>query len=273
MDLLLIILASLILIPIAILSEGPVRLILGLVFILFSPGYTLLAALFIKRGELEVVRRLALSLGLSVALIVPVGFILNFTPWGINLVSVLSFLTFFNLLASGIAYFRRRRLPLDERFELKLTLSSFTCLLKGGVWDRVLVGLLVLAVVVAIGTLVFLLEEPQIKGKFTEFYILSAQGQVGDYPRTLTLGEEAEITVVVENHEGKSNNYRIEVKVAGEEVGEIGPFTLKDNEVWQRKVSFSPLKAGEKQKVEVRLYMGASEEPRQVLTFWIDVLP
>ena len=55
----------------------------SLVFVLFLPGYSLIKALFSSK-ELDNIERLALSVGLSLALVPLVGLLLNYTPWGIR---------------------------------------------------------------------------------------------------------------------------------------------------------------------------------------------
>lgn len=71
------------------------RPVLGTIFILFLPGYTFIKALFpakvpIQTGSenLDTIERLALSLGMSLALVPSTGLILNYTPWGITLTPV-----------------------------------------------------------------------------------------------------------------------------------------------------------------------------------------
>ena len=55
----------------------------GSVFVLFLPGFSLIKALFSSR-ELDNIERLALSIGLSLALVPMAGLLLNYTPWGIR---------------------------------------------------------------------------------------------------------------------------------------------------------------------------------------------
>ncbi|TRZ53358.1 MAG: DUF1616 domain-containing protein [Dehalococcoidia bacterium] len=59
------------------------RYILGSVFTLFLPGYTFIKALFPEK-ELDNIERVALSIGMSLALVPITGLILNYTPWGIR---------------------------------------------------------------------------------------------------------------------------------------------------------------------------------------------
>jgi len=63
------------------------RYVFGSVLVLFLPGYSLIEALYPKR-ELDELTRLALSIGLSLALVPLIGLVLNYTPWGIRLAPV-----------------------------------------------------------------------------------------------------------------------------------------------------------------------------------------
>jgi len=57
------ILSVLLIIIIAFLPSNVLRIILGLPFILFFPGYTLVAALFPKKADLGGIKRIAISTG------------------------------------------------------------------------------------------------------------------------------------------------------------------------------------------------------------------
>jgi uncharacterized membrane protein len=78
-----------------------IRNVLGVLFVLWLPGYTSMRALFpsgvpIKASteNLETIERIVLSIGMSLAIVPIVGFILNYTPWGIRLTPiVLSLMT------------------------------------------------------------------------------------------------------------------------------------------------------------------------------------
>jgi len=82
------------------------RYVLGSLFVLFLPGYSFMKALFpkqvpIKTGseDLDTIERLALSVGMSLALVPLAGLVLNYTPWGIRLVPVTM-----SLLALTVAF-------------------------------------------------------------------------------------------------------------------------------------------------------------------------
>jgi uncharacterized membrane protein len=72
-----------------------VRSILGIVFVLYLPGYTFIKALFPSKvptqtssENMDTIERIALSIGMSLALTPIVGLILNYTPWGIRLTPI-----------------------------------------------------------------------------------------------------------------------------------------------------------------------------------------
>jgi len=64
-----------------------IRYVLGSVFVLLLPGYSLIKTLFPTR-EIDNIERTALSIGMSLALVPLVGLLLNYTPWGIRLTPV-----------------------------------------------------------------------------------------------------------------------------------------------------------------------------------------
>ena len=79
LDVLLIVACSLVLaaIILAVPSAKAARIVLGLPFVLFFPGYTFVAALFPRKDDLDAIERVALSLGLSIAVVPLVGLALN----------------------------------------------------------------------------------------------------------------------------------------------------------------------------------------------------
>ena len=63
------------------------RYILGSIFVLWLPGYTLIKALFPEK-ELDSIERVSLSIGMSLALVPMIGLLLNYTPWGIRITPI-----------------------------------------------------------------------------------------------------------------------------------------------------------------------------------------
>ena len=96
------------------------RWVLGSLFILFLPGYTLIEALFPKRGDLDTIERLALSIGLSLAITPLIGLLLNYTPWGIRLNPIIISLTIFTLTMAMLA--ARRKFTLGKGSNITSTM-------------------------------------------------------------------------------------------------------------------------------------------------------
>ncbi len=71
------------------------RSALGIIFVLFLPGFAFIKAMFPTKVPLktssentDTTERMALSLGMSLVLTPIVGLILNYTPWGIRLTPI-----------------------------------------------------------------------------------------------------------------------------------------------------------------------------------------
>ncbi len=73
-----------------------VRIVVGMIFVLFIPGYLLIQLLYPGK-EMDVIERLALSLGLGLVLASLIGLILNYTPWGIRLEPLVISLSLFSI--------------------------------------------------------------------------------------------------------------------------------------------------------------------------------
>ena len=273
MDLLAVVVASLILVPLTIFWGGnPVSLVLGLILALFSPGYSLVSAVFPKRDDLDLTRRLALSFGLSIAVVPLMGFVLNFSPWGISLYPVLIALLVFIIACAGIAYYRRRRLPAGERFAPRFCLSLAGFRGREHLWDRILLVVLAVVIIGAIGTLVYVARPPATDTPFTEFYLLGPEGRAENYPDVIVLGEETTVILGVVNQEQKTTDYRVRIVVGGHEVKEIESIILAHQEEWEQRVSFAPVEAGEERLVEFRLYADGAQSAFHVLEMWVDVV-
>lgn len=83
------------------------RWVLGSILVLFLPGYVLLQLLFPKGSEIDSLERFALNIGLSLALVPLIGLILNYTPWGIRLVPIVTSLSTFTILFAVAAATRK----------------------------------------------------------------------------------------------------------------------------------------------------------------------
>lgn len=259
---------------ILIVSWAPLRIALGLTVVLFLPGYCLLAALYPRKGDLAGIERLALSLGLSLALVPLVGLVLNYTPWGIRLTPIAVGLSALILVLSGVAAYRRRQFPVQERYAGEVQLPVAPVLRAWGAgrgWDRLLNIALALAILGALGSLAYAIAQPKVGERFTEFYVLGPTGEARDYPAQLWAGIPVQLTVGIVNQEFQEETYRVEATLAGEKVGEAGPIVLGHGQKWEEPVSLLPQHTGAGQEMEILLYRGSGGEPYRKLRLWVEV--
>lgn len=245
-------------------------MILGLPFVLFSPGYTFLLVLLPKREQMGGVERIALSLGVSIIIVPVIGLVFNYTPIGITPNSVLYALSSFILIMSIIGWLRSRKLLEIEKPQLEIQIKKSSSTVN--TWDKVFAILLVIVILATIGVTGYLIVKPKIGETFTEFYILGPGGKAENYPEQLILGETANVTVGVINHENTPTNYLIKILVSGLENDETGPFLLNDGEKWENVIAFTPKVVGDSQKVEFFLYISNDmATPINSLHLWINV--
>lgn len=270
-DLLIINILSLLLVVIIVfLPSNPLRILFGLPFVLLFPGYTVVSALFPKKSALGDAERVALSFGLSIAIVPLLGLILNYSPWGIRVHSVLVSLALLTLVASVVAWYQRRRLPVDESFFIVFNINlRHRSLMRP--WDKVLSIVLVASMLVAIVAIVYAVVAPPVGERFTEFYILGPDGKADNYPKKLTLGEEGKVILGIVNNESENMTYSVEIKVGDEGNSTIGPLSLVNKEKWENEVEFTPAKAGKNQKVEFVLFRLGEAEPYRTLHLWVSV--
>lgn len=211
-DIIICILWSLLLIPFVLFDlNETLRIVLGLPTILFIPGYVLICSLFptknTKKG-IDVIERIALSFGLSIAVVPLMGLGLNYTPWGIRLIPLLTTLILFVLIIGIIALYRWYLTESDERFIISFQLSFP----KGETRvDQALTVVLVITILIAVVALVYVIVTPKTGERFTEFYLLGPQRMADNYPQDLTMNEQAMVIVGIVNHEYKQMNYTVEL--------------------------------------------------------------
>jgi uncharacterized membrane protein len=141
-------------------------------------------------------------------------------------------------------------------------------------FNRALFIILVAAIVVTLGFIIYMTVVPQKADKFTEFYVLNAEGKAQDYPEQVIVSNPVDILLGVVNHEYQPASYQVYIKMDGIEVGKANIGTLEHNQKWEEKVSFTPQVVGQKQSVDFVLYKNGETEPypKEPLRLYIDVV-
>ena len=255
------------------LPDNSLRICFGIPFILFLPGYSLIAALYPRKNDIDKTEGILWSIGLSIAIITLIGLCLNLIPPGISLIPVVISVTSFIFLMSVIAWYRRRSLKEYERYSVSISLSSLLKWRELTTLDRVLLISLVVVVLWAAGVIGYKTTNPVPEERITEFYVLNVEGNTFDYPYHLKIGEEGKVIIGITNSEHDEMTYRLEVNVGGVLCSLIEDITLNHGEVKQMDITFRATKIGDNQKVEFVLYHADETTPLiDPLYLWIDVL-
>ena len=342
-------LVTLVTVFVPVINETPLRVLFGLGFVLFLPGYAFIAALFPEAGTTPVatetvdtegptlepanrpapvpgteaaaaepdthsggtdarstptdrsgidgIERVALSFGLSIAVVPLIGLVLNFTPWGIRLVPVVIAVAGFTLGCVAIAARRRWALPPDERFAVPyhewLAAAENELLEPDDRTDAALNVVLAVSVLLAVGSVGYAVAVPPQGEQFSEFYLLTEtlEGELvaDDYPETMAVNDTAELIVGIGNNEYEPTEYHVVVQLQEVETAnnsttvlertEIDRFdaTVEHNETHQERHALRPMRSGEDLRVQYLLYRDSvPEEPTgenayRDLHLWIDV--
>lgn len=230
-------------------SFPPARAVVGLPLLVFLPGYALLTVLFPSRrfqtryGALDAfssgidgVERVALSLGVSLALLPVISLALwTLSPHGFGvrvLVGVLS-----AEIGLGMIYgaYRRIQLPRSQRYRLPVDrwLSRlWSDGVTGGLFGATMNVVLALSVVAAVVALGYGVLVPHESETYTGVSILSDDDGELTFVNNSSAAD-GELTLSIENHEGRTITYTIVVVV--ERIGHDGQrMVVRSSEELQR---------------------------------------
>jgi uncharacterized membrane protein len=233
---------------------GIIRLILGIPFVLFVPGYALAAALFPSRERLDGVERVALGFGLSLATVPIVALSLDRSTWRISGETLAVGLAVTTVGACAAAVARRQAVP--EAVVPRPPLAR-PRIPNPRAWDgstRIVALFVGLIVVMLLGGGVPIVLERLATERLTEFALYNAEGEASFYPREVRVGEPVEVRLSVANHEGKTVRYRLVVAGAAAAAEDVRPIALQDGETWSGAVRFVVRQPGERIPVLFQLW-------------------
>ncbi len=281
MDLLLVVgfvLITNIFILVPVLSDSFLRTYLGIILVLFLPGYALTGALFPAKKDLDGIERAAISFGLSISIAPLLGLGLNYSSWGIREIPLLTEFSIFTLLMCAVAHYRRRLLPETEVFGVSfkrcyLDMKARILEKPESKTDKVIAFILALSILASMGSLAYIIGNPKEGEHFTEFYILGNNSKIGDYPTEFVQGEKGTVTVGIINHEYRPMDYIIDVRLENRSLlGSKKQISLGNNMSWEQPVTFTPPLEGKNMKLEFLLFNETEKTiPYRNLHLWINV--
>lgn len=250
---------------------GIIRLVLGLFFILFVPGQYLQSTLFPGNAHLDGPERIALSFGLSIAVIPPLALAIDYSPVPVNLDSIVVAETIVIIFFGVTAWLLRRRIPLERRFLWSFEVDAQRWWAEQDRINRMLYGVLISSFLIALLTALSIMVTPSPAQFFTEFYMLGSEGLAENFPREVGVGEAVTVTLNVVNNEQRDARYRIVVQNGNQIVGETDWFSLSAGDIWNHDVQFSPVSVGDDSAILFYLYRDDDPAPYRELRLWMKV--
>ena len=137
--------------------------------------------------------------------------------------------------------------------------------------DKIVSYVLVAAIIVAVAAVAYIIISPAPGERFTEFYILGPNGKAGDYPANLTVGQSANLTVGVVNHEDATTSYQLVAKLNGNVLSNQS-LNLKNEEKKEIPFTVHVNQTGNGQKLEFLLYKPPNiQQPYRYVDLLINV--
>jgi uncharacterized membrane protein len=296
------ILTILLVVAILFIPSNWARIVLGLPFLLFFPGYALMSALFIRNSAADNIGKIALSCGTSIAIVGLIGFGLNFTGGGVSLEPALLAIGSFIVAVSTIALIRRAVVLGKSSLAMEWTLKISPW--ESSKLSKTVSVFLIVAVLGSIGFLGYNVSSAKTVEKYTEFYVLGENGKAENYPteflinqgqiigvsydggKTILNNSQGVVTLGIVNQEQERVAYAIDVTLGGQPIqinyegnnsNRIGPIELAPGQKWEQEVGFAPQHSGDNQKLEFLLFKGSgpspgsSASPADSLHLWINV--
>jgi uncharacterized membrane protein len=253
--------------------ESIVRALVAGSFVVFAPGYALLAALYVRDGQLSVLERGVFSVGASLALVGLVGLLLAEVPaLGIRLETVLGAQLLLVGVFLTICVFRRRAIEPEERAVPARGLLGGSRRAWAG---RSAVGggstavqvAIVLAVLASLGATVFVVATPLPSEEYTEFYVLGPDGSAETIPETVAPDEEIELLVGAANHEHRTVEYELQVQTRGADPAVVATdsWRLDHEAVREEPFVFEPTGDDETVVLEFLLFYDGGGAPAEVV--------
>jgi uncharacterized membrane protein len=245
------------------------RVPVGLAMALFAPGYVLSIALIPRRTDLDGIARIALGIGLSVALIPAFAFALDQLPWGIRVWPIAITISTWVFAVGAVAAWRQRGIaPESEgRGWRSLRLQP----------PRLILTLAVIALLIAGLGLVL---SQRSSWQPTEFYALGASGMAEEYPRQVSTTDDVTVTIGIVNGVATPVIYRIEVWAVASlpDQGRSLVATVEGLHVgagarYEAPLTWQMPYVGDNQRAELLLFAGNDSEPLRHLELWMRVVP
>jgi len=117
----------------AFMQETITNSIIGIVTVLYLPGFLLLLVIFPDERDIFILERIIVSLVLGIAIMSFFALILTYSPFGLNKFSIFLFSTFLSLILLILSWIQRIE-SADQPFSLNIV--DFIVKLRNYLWKR-----------------------------------------------------------------------------------------------------------------------------------------
>ncbi|MGA7669521.1 MAG: DUF1616 domain-containing protein [Nitrolancea sp.] len=214
----------------------PIRTIFGLPLVLFIPGYALVSALFPSNEGLDGIERIALGFGLSLALIPLIALAIEYSPWKLELIPIVTGLMACTVLFSVVAVLRRTYVSEEEKFVAQIPRPEIPPPSSWSGTTKVAMIIMAVSLILFAGSGAVLIFERLQGEPMTEFALYNSDGKPEFYPRNFSHDQPQTLQLEIDNHEGKSVSYRIDVMADTVKVGSVNSVTVPSGGTWKEPI-------------------------------------
>jgi uncharacterized membrane protein len=250
-------------------QSTPLRIFFGLMYLGVFPGDALLCLLFPGKSSINFLEQFVFIILLSIGIITLIGFLLNYSPWGIRLESLLFSTEILTSLFYLIAYLRARRVYIKPEATLSIDNANLTTTMKKG--NKKIQITTLITSMLSFLVLILLLVAAGPKEKYTEFFFLNRNNNLGIERNNYSLGEKIPLNFVVINHEGSIQNYHLLLIENDGAISIIANIKLDDQKQWNQIYVLNLIKLGENQIYKFVLYREGDSEPYRSLQIVLSV--
>ena len=260
---------------------------LALALVILIPGYLAVLIMFPAGGDLDLGRRLLLSLGASLLLAGLISLILYLTPRGLKPASFATILSLLTLLLAAISYLRWSALPYNRRFIIGANRGYRTrrpaSRLSRSFISRqnpLLIAALAAILILAGLSLAFYYYNPDMDfisspEGYTVLEVTWPESEVADISEpqytALTAGRDLEARARIINHEGSALNYSLRLVFHNSTIFVKG-LSLADDETWDSMLGFMLSGQPGRQSLELLLFKEGDSTPYKSDHLLLDLL-
>jgi len=243
------------------------RIIIGIPYLLFLPGYLILKVLSLY-DELKDEYKLGLSVGVSILILSLISLGLNYTLWGLQKNTVYIFLMSIIMSLVLFNHWKQRHTYSDGNAQLIENAKNFWNNIN--VIQKITIYISLMAIIIIFSLLFYRITTIRSGEKFTEFYILDVNGKLDSSLLVIKPNQQAHFRFGISNNEEKTMNYRLEILISDQIVYSSAGIEIPAKKIYEKLIDLTlPSNIKDGDKVIYYLYINDEMKPYRTLTSWV----